>query len=150
MISYKISRNEVISAHSRALYLCLRSYGPLCYPSYKVIMKQTGLKSRTTVLKAIRDLKIMGFLEVYKTGIRKPQYYFFPLENDYWDRKEAFYKNSKRTRRVPKLVHQMDINKNNSIISNEEDQNSYDPSKIQETLSSILNNFTIENTKNPE
>lgn len=150
MISYKVSRNEVISAHARAVYLCLRSYGLLSYPSYRVIMKQTGIRSRTTILKAITDLRIMGFLEVHKTGIRMTQYYLFPVERDYYDRKDALCKRSKRPQRVTKPVQEMDTNKNDSIKLCTENEGSLEHHKIQEGISEIMKEFVTQNNKKPE
>ncbi|KXZ40039.1 Helix-turn-helix domain-containing protein [Alkalithermobacter thermoalcaliphilus JW-YL-7 = DSM 7308] len=68
---YTIVENHVlksdISPHAKLLYVILCMYSNKekeCFPSYETLLINTGIKSRATLAKAIKQLKDVGILEV--------------------------------------------------------------------------------------
>lgn len=59
-----------LSCREKMVYLIIAFYADeknKSSPSYATIMKKTGIKSRTTVIKAIRNIEKVGLLKKYNT-----------------------------------------------------------------------------------
>jgi hypothetical protein len=118
-IPRRIARNIEISPQAKALYMALRSYDPI-FPSYKQLCKDTGLKSKTSISKFLKELVFFDLITITKEGFNRSNTYkiierpFNGLFNQDLD--------SPITDIEPNQVHDLDSNKNNIIISNKANQ----------------------------
>ncbi|MBY0412755.1 MAG: helix-turn-helix domain-containing protein [Bdellovibrionales bacterium] len=114
-IPRRIARNFEISPQAKALYMALRSYDPI-FPSYHQLCKDTGIKSKTSISKFLKELVFFNLITIIKSGFNRSNTYkiverpFNGLFNQDL--------NSSTTNIEPNQVHDLDSNKINIIISN--------------------------------
>ncbi len=84
----KLARTSSVSVYAKAVFLVIASYNP-SFPSYKVIVEQTGL-SKGTVAKAIKELRDRRLLTYTKGSLRskKANEYIITHESS-WDLVES-------------------------------------------------------------
>ena len=106
----KILSDKDMTNSAIALYIMLLNhrhnkkddYYNKCFPSQEVLSDEIHISQRS-VIRAVKALEEKGLIRVFRPGITKPNYYFFPYE-DFYSKKEedqlirilqAKYKNSK-------------------------------------------------------
>lgn len=69
------------------LYIALLKYANhltrRCYPSYKTLMKKTGIKNKSDISLAVKVLEALRFIEVRRSTGKKPNEYKL-LDPDWW------------------------------------------------------------------
>lgn len=75
----KLLRDPNLSPNAKIIYAVIRSYSP-SFPSYTRILKETGIKSRTTLSKELFELKIRRFIRVVDSPKHRSNLYEFPVQ----------------------------------------------------------------------
>lgn len=109
-----IIRNPKITPYAKAIYIALKSFSP-CFPSYRRIMEMTGINSKTTISNCIKILVSSGVMRISQNSLYKSNFYEFDMDIN-----------------TPiaglELVHEVDTNKTNlKIPNNNETEASTDP-----------------------
>lgn len=100
VISHKITLSNEFSPISKAVYLVLRSFNP-SYVSYTKIMSLTGIGSRTSISRAIKQLTQLGAIKAVRDYQRRSRLYRFPHESVLHEYR---------------LVHKMDSSKSQELV----------------------------------
>ena len=108
IVNIQIARYSRLSPKAKSLYTYLRSFNP-CFPSYARIIAESGIGSRSSVSKALRELEFHGFIQVVKKG--RSNTYLFPFE-DYKGSPSVQQKPYMSPQVSPKPIHALDSNQN--------------------------------------
>lgn len=114
-IPHWIARNADISPLAKIVYMVIASFNP-SFPSYKRLCKDTGIKSKTTISKCLKELVLLNLILVIRHGFNRSNTYRIvecPF-NGLFDQEL----DSPITDIEPNQVHDLDSNKINIIISN--------------------------------
>ena len=110
-----IARSSFLSPLAKTVYVAIISYDP-SFPSHKKLCKDTGIKSRTTISKCLKELVHFDLIKILKGGYNTSNTYIInprPFNGLFNQNMESPIPNNE-----PLLDQEMDSNKNNIIISN--------------------------------
>lgn len=113
-----IARNSFISPLAKTVYIAILSYNP-SFPSYKRLCKDTGIKSKTTIRKCLKELLLLGLIQIHNSGYNTSNNYTIitkPFNGLLGQNMESDHSSN-----VIPLGQEMNSNKNNIIISNKGD-----------------------------
>lgn len=143
-----IARSAFLSPYSKTLYVAIVSYNP-SFPSYSQLVKDTGIKSKTTIRKCLKELVLFDLIKIIKGGFNTSNTYVInpkPLNGILQQNMNLTTSGNETC-----LVQEMEPNKINIKISNKGDEvssalNTEDPhakpateQETNESLSEILN-----------
>lgn len=82
-VSFRMARDGLLSTNAKVVHMAIKTYYPNAYPSIELLMKHTGL-SRSSVIRAIKELETKGYLKVVRVKGRSNRYemHYFPLDPD--------------------------------------------------------------------
>lgn len=110
-----IARGSFLSPLAKTVYVAILSYEP-SFPSYKRLCKDTGIKSKTTIRKCLKELVQFDLIKILKGGFNTSNTYIIiprPLNGLLNQNMESPIPYNE-----PLLDQEMDSNKNNIKISN--------------------------------
>jgi hypothetical protein len=88
------------------IYFVLEKYAnaktQTCFPSYKTIMKETGIKNRNTIAKTINAFEYLNLVGIKRSKGRKPNIYYL-LDSSQWKPLNSIILDTVRT--VLKITH---------------------------------------------
>lgn len=122
IISNYIIRNPNLSPYAKTIFILIKSYSP-SFPSYSRILQETGIGSRSTIAKGLSELKAKKLITIIDSPKHKSNFYQFP---------EPRKMDSNSSSAVPDPVQQMDTNKTNLKITN----NNRDEASTETTVES--------------
>lgn len=112
-----IARSPSISPLAKTLFVVISSYNP-SFPSYKTLILNTGIKSKTTIRKCLIELLSFNLISIKKGGFNTSNTYVInssPINELSLQKMKLDIPNNELKR-----CHQMDSIKNNIKISNKE------------------------------